>query len=66
MNFFLAGLASACPAGSIARTLKTCLPGFRRSYLCGDLQRSNGLSSSLQRKTEPGSLDLNSNRAVLL
>jgi len=25
-----AGVGSALPAGSVARTLKTCLPGFRR------------------------------------
>src|SRR6187551_3455663 len=66
VNFFLAGVESTCPAGSIARTLKTCLPGSTFLYFFGDLQRSNGLPSSLQRKTEPTSLDSNAKRAALL
>ena len=65
MNFFVAGLGSALPALSIARTLKTCLPGFSFLYFFGDLHGLNGFLSSLHSKVEPASLEENLNLTVV-
>src|SRR5262245_44879870 len=66
LNRFTAGVGSTLPAGSIARTLKTCLPGLRRLYFFGDLQVLNGFRSSLHWKVEPASFETNLNLTVRL
>ena len=65
MNFLFAGVGSTLPASSIARTLKTCLPGFSFLYFFGDLHGLNGFLSSLHSKLEPASLEENLNLAVV-
>ena len=64
LNFFTAGVGSVLPAASIARTLKTCLPGFSPLYFFGERQVLNGLRSSLHWKVEPASVEVNLNFAV--
>ena len=66
LNRFTAGVGSTLPAGSIARTLKTCLPGFRRVSFFGDRHPLNGLRSSLHWKVDPASLETNLNLTVRL
>ena len=63
-NCRVAGVLSRLPAASIARTSKTCLPGFRRLYFFGERQGLNGFLSSLHWKVEPASLETNLNVAV--
>ncbi|HEV8687663.1 MAG TPA: hypothetical protein VGQ84_10340, partial [Gaiellaceae bacterium] len=59
----LAGLPSAFPDPSTARTWKVWLPSPRPLYSCGELQAANAAASSAHWKVEPALLDLNSKLA---
>src|SRR5690349_21751198 len=59
LNRVVAGVGSAFPVGSIARTAKTCLPFLMCLNFAGEEQGANGRLSIWHSKAEPGSEDEN-------
>src|SRR6185503_12584189 len=52
----VAGVASALPAGSTARTASVCLPSASAEYDAGDEQAASAPPSRAHSKREPGSV----------
>jgi hypothetical protein len=60
-----AGLGSALPAWSIARTWNVCVPGPSGGVVNGEAHGVNAPPSMLHSKRDPGSLEVNSKVGVL-
>ena len=52
----LAGVGSALPASSLARTWNVCAPSSSTAVVCGDAQAVNAPASTAHSKVAPGSL----------
>ncbi len=60
----VAGVGSALPAGSIARTSKVCSPSARSPAGCGDWHAANAPPSTRHSNVVPGLSPVNSNSGV--
>ena len=61
----VAGLASALPAASVARTLNVCDPTLRPLYSFGLVHEAHEAESNWQANVDPDSLELNANDALV-